>query len=61
MEKKKITNIEVKRKNRNDVFRYICKNAMVSNPDISENKPSDRNADYEGTDRGRFCGRKGGA
>ena len=35
MEKKKITNIEVKRKNRNDVFRYICKNAMVSNPDIS--------------------------
>lgn len=35
MEKKKITNIEVKRKNRNDVFRYICKNGMVSNPDIS--------------------------
>ena len=35
MEKKKITNIEVKRKNRNDVFRYICKNAMASNPDIS--------------------------
>ncbi len=35
MEKKKITNIEVKRKNRNDVFRYICKNNMVSNPDIA--------------------------
>lgn len=35
MEKKKITNIEVKKKNRNDVFRYICKNGMVSNPDIS--------------------------
>ena len=35
MEKKKITNIEVKRKNRNDVFRYICKNSMVSNPDIA--------------------------
>ena len=35
IEKKKITNIEVKRKNRNDVFRYICKNAMASNPDIS--------------------------
>lgn len=35
MEKKKITNIEVKKKNRNDVFRYICRNGMVSNPDIS--------------------------
>lgn len=35
MEKKKITNIEVKRKNRNRVFRYICKHDTVSNPDIS--------------------------
>lgn len=35
MDKKKITNMEVKRKNRNDVFRYLCKNGMVSNPDIS--------------------------
>lgn len=35
MEKKKITNMEVKRKNRNGVFRYICKNGTVSNPDIS--------------------------
>ena len=35
MDKKKITNMEVKKKNRNDVFRYICRNGMVSNPDIS--------------------------
>ena len=35
MEKKKITNIEVKKKNRNEVFRYICKHGTVSNPDIS--------------------------
>lgn len=35
MDKKKITNMEIKRKNRNDVFRYLCKNGMVSNPDIS--------------------------
>lgn len=35
MEKKKITNMEVKKKNRNAVFRYICKNGTVSNPDIS--------------------------
>ena len=35
MDKKKITNIEVKKKNRNEVFRYICKNRTVSNPDIS--------------------------
>ncbi len=35
MDQKKITNMEVKKKNRNDVFRYICKNGMVSNPDIS--------------------------
>ncbi len=32
---KKITNMEVKRKNRNGVFRFICKNGTVSNPDIS--------------------------
>ena len=37
MEKKNITNIEVKKKNRNDVFRYICKQGTVSNPDISYN------------------------
>lgn len=35
MDKKKITNMEVKRKNRNDVFRYICRQGTVSNPDIS--------------------------
>ena len=35
MDKKKITNMEVKRKNRNDVFRYICRSGIVSNPDIS--------------------------
>lgn len=35
MDKKKITNMEVKRKNRNEVFRYICKHGTVSNPDIS--------------------------
>ncbi len=35
MEKKKITNMEVKKKNRNEVFRYICKHGTVSNPDIS--------------------------
>lgn len=35
MDKKKITNMEVKKKNRNDVFRYICSNGMVSNPDIA--------------------------
>lgn len=35
MDKKKITNMEVKKKNRNDVFRYICKNGTVSNPDIA--------------------------
>jgi len=35
MDKKKNTNMEVKKKNRNDVFRYICRNGMVSNPEIS--------------------------
>lgn len=35
MNNRKITNIEVKKKNRNDVFRYICSKGMVSNPDIS--------------------------
>ena len=29
------TNIEVKKNNRNRIFRYICKNGIVSNPDIS--------------------------
>lgn len=35
MSKKQITNMEVKRNNRNRVFRYICKHEAVSNPDIS--------------------------
>lgn len=35
MEKKQATNMEVKKKNRNRVFRYICKHGIVSNPDIS--------------------------
>lgn len=35
MDKKKVTNIEVKKQNRNRVFRYICRNGTVSNPDIS--------------------------
>ena len=35
MEGKQTTNIEVKKKNRNRVFRYICKHGPVSNPDIS--------------------------
>lgn len=35
MDKKKITNMEVKKKNRNEVFRYICKHGTVSNPDIA--------------------------
>ncbi len=37
MEKKKITNMEVKKKNRNEVFRYVCRHETVSNPDISYN------------------------
>lgn len=37
MDKKKITNMEVKKKNRNEVFRYICRQGIVSNPDISYN------------------------
>lgn len=32
---KQITNIEVKRSNRNRIFRYICKKDTVSNPDIA--------------------------
>ena len=35
VDKRKHTNMDVKKKNRNDVFRYICRNGMVSNPDIS--------------------------
>lgn len=35
MDKKKITNMEVKKKNRNDVFRYICRQGTVSNPEIA--------------------------
>lgn len=37
MDKKKITNMEVKKKNRNEVFRYMCRQGTVSNPDISYN------------------------
>lgn len=35
MERKQTTNMEVKKKNRNRIFRYICKHGTVSNPDIS--------------------------
>ena len=35
MANKQITNIEVKKNNRNRIFRYIRKNEKVSNPDIS--------------------------
>ena len=31
----KITNMEVKRKNRNRIYRYMCKSGIVSNPDIA--------------------------
>ncbi len=35
MAKTKITNMEVKKNNRNRIYRYICKCKTVSNPDIS--------------------------
>lgn len=35
MKKKQITNMEVKKNNRNRIFRYICKYGMVSNPKIA--------------------------
>lgn len=35
MDKKQATNMEVKKNNRNRVFRYLCRNGIVSNPDIS--------------------------
>ena len=35
MNKKQVTNIEVKRNNRNRVYRFICGHETVSNPDIS--------------------------
>lgn len=35
MKIKQTTNMEVKKNNRNRVFRYICKHGTVSNPDIS--------------------------
>lgn len=35
MVKKQVTNIQVKKNNRNRIFRYICKHNIVSNPDIS--------------------------
>lgn len=35
MTKRKATNIEVKKNNRNQIFRYLCKNNNISNPDIA--------------------------
>ena len=35
MESKKITNKEVKRKNRNRIYRYLRKGGICSNPDIA--------------------------
>lgn len=35
MAKRKATNMEVKKSNRNQIFRYLCKNDNVSNPDIA--------------------------
>lgn len=35
MAKTLITNIEVKKNNRNRIFRYICKHDSISNPDIA--------------------------
>ncbi|MBM6742910.1 ROK family transcriptional regulator [Drancourtella massiliensis] len=35
MERKQTTNMEVKKANRNRVFRYICKRGTASNPEIS--------------------------
>lgn len=35
MNRKQLTNIEVKKNNRNRVYRYICKHGTVSNPEIS--------------------------
>lgn len=35
MTKTQITNIEVKKNNRNRIYRYICKHDSVSNPDIA--------------------------
>ena len=35
MDKKKVTNMEVKKQNRNRVFRYIYRHGTVSNPDIA--------------------------
>lgn len=31
----KITNMEVKRRNRNRIFRFLCRSGIVSNPDIA--------------------------
>lgn len=35
MTKRKATNMEVKKSNRNQIFRYLCKNDNISNPDIA--------------------------
>ena len=35
MTKNRVTNMEVKRKNRNRIYRYMCKAGTVSNPDIA--------------------------
>lgn len=35
MTKRKATNMEVKKSNRNQIFRYLCKNDNISNPEIA--------------------------
>ncbi len=35
MEHQRLTNKEVKKKNRNQIFRYLCAHGTVSNPDIA--------------------------
>lgn len=35
MTNKKATNMEIKKSNRNNIYRYICKFDVISNPDIS--------------------------
>ena len=35
MEHQRLTNKEVKKKNRNQIFRYLCTHGTVSNPDIA--------------------------
>lgn len=35
MSKRRATNMEVKKRNRNQIFRYLCKNENISNPEIA--------------------------